>query len=169
MGDIKQVQPVRYFMGVIAASEELLAAALAEAEKKWGAISLKSEVIPFSFTDYYEKEMGPGLLRCWAAFEKPSDPSLLADMKIESNKLEEKFMQDGKRRVNIDPGYVELSKVVLASTKNFSHRIYIGGGIYAEITLLYKGKEFTSLQWTYPDYRSLEADRFLKALRNSLK
>ncbi|MFH1369206.1 MAG: DUF4416 family protein [Elusimicrobiota bacterium] len=169
MGGINAVKPAKLFIGIIASSQEILSSAEKAIEEKWGAIDVKSAVVPFGFTDYYEKEMGKGLLRRWISFEKPVNPDELADIKLQTNGIEGKYAENSQRRVNLDPGYVELSKVVLASTKDFSHRIYIGKGIYAELTLLYKAKDFTALPWTYPDYQSPEAKKFLFACREKLK
>lgn len=172
MGKIKGPKQVKLFMGIIAASREVLAEALKIAEENYGRIDVRSAVIPFTFTSYYEEEMGKNLLRCWVGFEKTISPEGLADIKVWSNSVEDRFCAEGgdMRSINLDPGYLELSKVVLASTKDFSHRIYIGKGIYAEITLLCKGKGgFTGLQWSYPDYQSPEATKFLTELRNTMK
>ncbi len=169
MGKAGTPAKAKLFIGVIAASEDALDRALAAAAEKWGPIDVKSAVIPFDFTDYYEKEMGKGLLRRWIGFSKLIGQDELAPIKAATNGIEAEFAKDGRRAVNLDPGYIELSKVVLASTKDFSHRIYIGKGIFAELTLLYKGKEYISLPWTYPDYKSAEAQKFLIHCRDTLR
>jgi hypothetical protein len=174
MGKIRPAKQVKLFAGIIASGEETLLAAEKELESKLGKISLRSGIIPFDHTDYYEAEMGGGLLRRWVGFEKTRLPSELAPAKVTTNAIEDKFTKNGGRRtgrrVNIDPGYAELAKVVLASTKDFGHRIYIGEGIYAELTLIYcKGEGYKGLPWTYPDYQGKEGGKFLSELRNQLK
>ena len=174
MGKIRPVKQVKLFAGIIASGEAALLAAEKEVETTLGKISLRSEIIPFDHTEYYKAEMGEGLLRRWVGFEKTRFPSDLAPAKVAANAIEAKFAENGGGRtgrcVNIDPGYVELAKVVLASTKDFGHRIYIGEGIYAELTLIYyKGEGYKGLPWTYPDYQSEEGGKFLLALRNQLK
>ena len=122
--------------------------------KYFGKTDFESEIINFNFTRYYQKEMGPNLKRKFISFAKLIDPAGLADIKILTNKIEDKFSINGNRRVNIDPGYIDLAKLILASTKDFAHRIYLSKGIYAEITLFYKGNSFKSRDLTYPDYRT---------------
>lgn len=137
-------------------------------ERKYGKIDIKSEVISFDFTTYYFSEMGCPLKRYWFSFSDLIFPEQLADIKLETNQIERDFSVDGKRRVNIDPGYLALSKLVLASTKDFSHRVYIKDGIYAEVTMRYIKKEFQFLPWTYPDYRTETFIRFISEVRNRL-
>ena len=168
MGKILKPLKVKLFAGLIANSGSIISAAEKLLAKEFGAIDLESPVIPFAFTDYYSEEMGQNLLRKWVSFEKLSQPEDLSRIKVKTNSIEDKFSSGNKRAVNIDPGYVSLSKVVLASTKDFSHRIYLSKGIYAEITLIYKQKEFISLPWTYPDYKSETALKFLSGIRGIL-
>ena len=165
MGKIQKPLKVKLFAGLIAGSENKIAEAEKLLVKNFGAIDFESPVIPFTFTDYYSKEMGANLLRKWVGFEKQASPEELSKTKVKTNTLEERVSKRGPREVNIDPGYITLSKVVLASTKDFSHRIYLSQGIYAEITLLFKQKEFVSLPWTYPDYKSETALKFFLGIR----
>ncbi len=119
------------------------------------------------FTDYYEKEMGKHLYKFFTSFLPLEGEDNLKKRKIESNNLESFFLtKDGKRSVNVDPGYLSLSRIVLASTKNFSHRIYLGEGIFGEVTLIYKKGKFHPLEWTYPDYQSDFAQKFFLSLRD---
>lgn len=124
--------------------------------RRFGEIDFESAVFDFSQTDYYRKEFGPGLLRQFISFKKLIPAERLSKIKNLTNKIERKLSNSGRRTVNIDPGYICLSKLVLASTKDYKHRIYLGGGIYAEITLIYQGKIFVPWECTYPDYRSPE-------------
>ena len=120
----------------------------------FGETDFQSNPMPFTHTDYYQKEFGDGLQRVFISFKKLVSPNVLSKIKVSSNTIEKKLAQKDLRTVNIDPGYLALAKVVLASTKDFYHRIYLDKGIYAEITLLYQQKRFRPLEWTYPDYRS---------------
>jgi hypothetical protein len=131
-------------------------------KKDFGEVLLKSEVLPFIHTTYYNKEMGDDLLRQWCAFDNLVVPDVLADMKHRTN-------ENGGRKVNIDPGFITLSNLILASTKDFSHRIYIGKGIYAEVTFIYKNKAFVPLEWTYPDHQEPKALEFFQKAREILK
>ncbi|MFB3850897.1 MAG: DUF4416 family protein [Acidobacteriota bacterium] len=128
----------------------------------FGKILIKSESFDFNFTSYYEKEMGKNLFKFLVAFENLDTEDKLPVVKLKSDALEKTFLdKTGNRQVNIDPGFLSESRVVLASTKNFSHRIHIGNGIFGEITLLYQNKEFVSLPWTFPDYKSPFIQNFL--------
>jgi hypothetical protein len=89
----------------------------------------------------------------------------LADIKLVTNALEQARAADGRRRVNIDPGYLLLERFVLATGKNYSHRIYLGRGIYADLTLIYRQGAFRALPWTYPDYGGQPIGHFLHVVR----
>lgn len=133
--------------------------------EKFGNIVLESAVIPFDFSAYYDKEMGEGLLREWVLFDTPIKQEKIANIKNTTRVIEREFSIDGNRRINIDPGYITLSKVVLATTKDCAHRIYLKDDIFAEVTLMfYKGK-WQAQQWTYPDYRSDAAMEFFERCR----
>lgn len=165
MGNISLPEQVKLFIGIIAASDNLLSNLETALETRWGKIDFKSPVIPFNFTSYYEKEMGADLLRRWISFDKLISPDQLANIKIISNGIESQFKSSDKRQVNVDPGYLTQAKVVLASTKDFSHRIYLSQGIYAEVTMIYKHNNFVFLPWTYPDYQCDTSITFLKSVR----
>ncbi len=134
----------------------------------FGEILLESRTIPFDFSTYYDEEMGKGLLRKWLLFDNIIPQETIADIKQGTRSIEMKFSVDGKRRVNIDPGYVTLSKVVLATTKDCSHRLYLCNGIYAEITLIYYKGAWKPQKWTYPDYQSETAMEFFKSCRKAI-
>ncbi len=135
---------------------------------KFGEIKDKTEPIEFSFTDYYKEEMGNKIKRFWVAFKEPVYEDQLADIKNFTISVENKFSENGRRTINLDPGYLNLSRLILASTKDFSHRIYLKDGIYGEVTLIYKSKKYTKLPWTYPDYQLSSLHEFLKSVRKSL-
>lgn len=130
-------------------------------------VDLQSNLIKFDFSDYYNEEMGENILRYWISFSPPVVAKQIYKIKIVSNELEQKFFSDENknRKVNIDPGYVEGSKLVLFSTKNYSHRVFLDEGIFAEVTLIYKNKKFNILDWTYPDYRTETALKFFTEVR----
>ncbi len=166
---LKKPLDVKYFVGMIAKNGEIMDKAVKILEKRFGEVEFESNLIPFTHTDYYEKEMGKDLQRKFYSFKPLRSPGELVSLKLFTIEVEKKFMEDDKRTVNIDPGYVELSKVVLASTKNYSHRIYLGEGIYAEVTLYFKNGEFHDFHYTYPDYRTRKYKEFFKKVRESLK
>jgi len=154
MGTAKQPQPVKLIASLFAGHPSLLEAARARLEETFGPIDYQSEHLPFDHTDYYAPEFGPGLVRLILAFARLVDPGHLAAIKRQTNALEAEWLVEGHRQVNIDPGYVSLSKLVLASTKNHAHRLYLADGIYGEVTLHYRDGAFRPWPWTYPDYAS---------------
>ncbi|MEK6790172.1 MAG: DUF4416 family protein [Deltaproteobacteria bacterium] len=159
-------QAVKPVVSIFTGEAPLFKEALSGLIKRLGPVDILSPILPFDHTDYYEKEFGKGLKRRLASFERLIRPDELADVKIFTNGLERTFFAgDGKRRVNIDPGCMALEKFVLASCKGFSHRIYIGRGVYAELTLMYEGSAFVSLPWTYPDYKDERMQAVLRLIR----
>jgi len=125
-------------------------------KRKFGWIDFESGPLDFSCTAYYEKEMGPGLKRQFISFSRLISIQDLYRVKLYTNRLEIKLSNSARRQVNIDPGYMDLAKLVLASTKDYAHRIYLRKGIFGEVTLKYRDNSFTPNDWTYPDYRSKE-------------
>jgi hypothetical protein len=161
--------PVKLIMGLILAREAPVVAIRQELETLYGKIDLETEMSPFVVTRYYEHEMGPALQRRFWSFEALITPDALAGIKRQTNALERTFaMQDGqswRRCVNLDPGYVDLAKLVLATTKDRQHRLYLGQGIYAEVTLRHTRGRFAPWEWTYPDYRTADYLAFFDAVR----
>lgn len=158
MGGVKQVQPVLLFCGVIAAPSVHMADVLQELQAEFGVIDKESVDIPFTFTDYYQPEMGDGLIRKFLSFADLIDPGSLADIKLATNRIEDRHCveRDGVlcRMVNLDPGYLCASRIVLATTKDFAHRIYLREGIYAEVTANFRKDGMTFHPWSYPDFQS---------------
>ena len=169
MGTAADFQPEKLVVGILTAREERggeLASILSE---KWGPVDFASTPVPFDFTDYYAAEMGPSLLRFFVSFERLVDPARLAEIKRETNAIEDLFREEGKRKVNLDPGLLCLSRFVLATTKESSHRIPLAAGIYGEVTLLFEKGRFRPVEWTYPDYRSPEYAAILGEIRGIYK
>jgi len=169
MADVKNPQRVMPIIGLIS-TPALEPGIFAELEGKIGRVVLKSKSIPFCHTTYYNQEMGDELKRQWCAFGNLVMPDSLIELKHMTNTLEKKYLnRQGGRSVNIDPGMVSLGNLILASTKNYSHRVYLGQGIYAEVTLIFRQKQFVPLDWTYPDYREETALEFFAAARDILR
>ncbi|MEO0079335.1 MAG: DUF4416 family protein [candidate division WOR-3 bacterium] len=166
----KAVRPVKLIIGIIAQDDsKLLEAAEQMLGEAFAAIEAQSSTIPFDFTEYYEKEMGKGLIRRWVSCQGTVDPDCLVRTKLKSRELEAAMSNSkGRRRINLDPGILSLNNLILASTKDFAHRIYLGSGIYAEVTLIYRSGRFQPLEWTYPDYRTPTCLEFLAACRRNL-
>lgn len=170
MGTPKEPQPVKLFVALLSHHEELFPSVERNLTTLFGSIESSSGPFPWTATDYYEEEMGPELQRRFVSFAPLISPERLPEIKLRTQGLEENYQWIGterrKRRVNIDPGYLDVGKVVLASTKNASHRIYLGSGIWGEITLLFHSGSFQSFSYTYPDYVWPETLSFLAALRS---
>ena len=157
MGKIRNYNPlVKLIIGFIYKDEAIFIKSKDQLKRKFGRIDFKSDPLDFNHTAYYEKEMGVGLKRRFISFAKPISIQDLYLIKLYTNRLEGRFLNSGVRQVNIDPGYLDLAKLVLASTKDYAHRIYLRKGIFAEVTLSYRNNSFTFNDWTYPDYRSQE-------------
>jgi len=169
----KEQDEVKLFCGLIFSGIETLRKASEKLVRAFGPIEAESDVYPFDHTDYYRSEMGGDLMRKFIAFEQLIPPRKLIEAKIKANQIEKQlFVEIGEelhRRINIDPGYLELSKIVLASTKNYSHRIYLDKGIFAEVTMIRRGNRYRFLQWTYPDYVHPSAMKFFEESRILLK
>jgi len=167
MGSIRGFNPVKLFVGVLVSERSLLGQVEARLASEFGAIDHRSDIIPFDFTDYYTKEMGDTLTRQFFSFESLIAGEQLPQLKLKTNSLEERFaLPNVSRPVNLDPGYIEHAKVVLASTKNFYHRIYLRDGIFAEVTMHFKNNTFQFFPWTYPDYQSRDYLEFFFKLRH---
>ncbi len=156
MGEAKKHPPVKLVVGMISGRKPLFDAAQCELIAQFGPLDYESALMPWEFTDYYSGELGENLGRKFLGFERLIDPERLAEIKSFTNQLEGKFSEGGARRINLDPGYLDSAKLVLATTKNRDHRIYIGQGIFAEVTLHFRGKSFQAWDWTYPDYATPE-------------
>lgn len=169
MAEVKRVVKAKLFCGILAISEELISEISDELVKEIGTIDSTSHIIPFGFTDYYGAEMGDALQRRFVSFEVLIDPSDLIDVKLATNAIEDRHSveRDGKkcRTVNLDPGYINASRLVLATCKDFSHRLYLGKGIYGEITLNFDRKGIIEHPWTYPDFRTKTYQDYFLNLR----
>ena len=157
MGVIRPYVPVRLVMGVLTTHGELHDQVVEILGESYCPVLTESTHTPFSFTDYYDEEMGGNPERYFLVFRDLVDPSRLSDIKIHTNQVEERFATGRGRVVNLDPGLLSAGSLILATTKNRSHRIPLEKGIYAETTLIYYGHQFNALPWTYADYGS---DRF---------
>ncbi len=166
MGQPRSPEPVKIILGMFSVHRELFEQVCRELVPHWGEVDITSELFPFEHTDYYQQEMGKHLLRRFVSFKPLIDSTCLPDYKHFSNLIEKRFAKRNKRRINLDPGYLNFYQLVLASTKNFAHRIYIGKGIFAELTLQYKkGTGWKDLPWTYPDYRDTATKDFFIQVR----
>jgi hypothetical protein len=169
MTAIRQFNPVKLFIGVLVSHSKLIPEVEQRLSAAYGPVDHRSPVIPFDFTDYYETEMGDIIDRVFFSFERLIEADQLPEIKRQTNQFEEAMaplLETVKRPVNLDPGYIELAKVILASTKNFYHRIYLGRGIFGEVTMHFKNNTYQFFPWTYPDYQSKEYQEFFLKMRH---
>lgn len=136
--------------------------------RKYGAVERLSPWYDFDFTTYYEPEMGAPLYRRFIVFKEPVAQEALAAIKLWTNEIENTFCNhNGRRQVNLDPGYLTLERFVLATGKNFTHRVYLRDGIFADLTLVYTKGAFQVLPWTFPDYATETIRSFLGDVRQA--
>ncbi len=159
--------PVKLVISLFMRDKGLIRPAAEALTDRFGGLDLVGPWFPFDFTKYYQVEMGSPLYRRMVAFEKLIPSEHLAQIKVETIKLEQCYLNtDGKRKINIDPGYITQERFVLATAKNFAHRIYLDQGIYADLTLIYTKGSFKPLPWTYPDYQEEKMHDYLERVRN---
>ncbi len=162
-----RVEPVKLVASVFSSDGALIESVLGELEKRFGETDLVSAPLELDSTDYYEAEFGKRLVRRVASFAELIDPGELPGIKLETNALEESYPgEGGARRVNIDPGYVTLERLVLASCKNFTHRVHLARGVYADLTLVFRAGGVLPLEWTFPDYASGTMRGIFKTIRS---
>lgn len=172
MGQVQQVEPVKFVVGILAIEEDLLPTARELITQQLGAIDLCSLIWPFTSTKYYADEMSDTLYRQFVSLSEPANPDRLVDMKLAANCAELADAQSrgrGQRRaINLDPGYITPAKLVLATTKDYSHRLYLDRGVYAETTLQFHVGRWEAWPWTYPDYAEPTYHNFFIQVRKSL-
>jgi len=164
---IHKLSPVKFLFAATFRDAELLADAVSTIVSEVGEIDHKSAVFLFDHTQYYAQEMGQNLSKQFMSFRTLRPFEFLVDLKHILIKLEEHYSTAGNRGVNLDPAYMELGKLVVASTKNFDHRIYLGEGIYGDVQLRYRKGTFVDNPWTYPDYKSAAANAFFHQVRET--
>lgn len=149
-----KVKPVKYFVGALFTDKEILNKSINDLENSFSNVDLESDDFPFDITRYYNKEMGEPIFRRFLSFAKLRSPGEIAEAKLTSNATEDKYRINGNRKVNLDVGYIDCDKVVLASAKYGIHKIYINKGIYADMALHYGKGKFTPYPWAFMDFKS---------------
>lgn len=165
MGQISALRPSKLIIGLIYRDILIKDKTVFVLKKRFGKIDFQGPELDFNYTDYYFPELGAPLKRAFISFQKLLSEEKLADIKVYTNSLEKKISAKGKRRINIDPGFLSLGKLILATTKDQCHRVYLSKGIFAEVTLFYKQKTFNPRPWTYLDYQSREYLEVFNSIR----
>ncbi len=166
MSQIQAPKLAKLVIGLFMKEKSLIVPVSKELTERFGPVDLVSNWLHFNFTSYYKSEMGEPLFRRMLVFKTLIEQDDLAEIKIFTNDIELEYSKNSKRMVNIDPGYILLERFVLATGKNYSHRIYVGKHIYADLTLIYTKGRFQKLPWTYPDYAEQKMLIFLKQVRD---
>jgi hypothetical protein len=168
MGTALEPSSVKLFAGIMYDENLEIGPVVGAMEERCGKTELVFGPIPFSWTDYYAPEMGRRLQKQYRCFSGLVRRDELPDIKLWTNRLEQEYALEGRRQVNIDPGYMARDKLVLATTKDFYHRLYLGKGIYGEVTLHFQKGAFRHFSWTYPDYKDTRVQEFLIKVRAGL-
>ena len=166
MSTPKTPDPAKLVVSIFMKEKVLFDKIFDRLEQVGGPVDIISPWLDFDFTDYYYKEMGSPLFRRLVAFKPLIEQDALAGIKLGTNEIENNHLDGDRRQVNIDPGYLLASRFILATGKEYSHRIYIGKKIYADLTLMYTKQGFKTLDWTYPDYASESIFKFLGNVRD---
>jgi hypothetical protein len=161
----REPDPVKLISSLFSSDSELIDKAMGLLSDKYGPVDWTSPLLVFDRTRYYAREMGWPLQRRFVSFVHLVAADLLPDIKLRTNEVEQGYLCDGDRMVNIDPGYISPERLVLATGKNYVHRVYLSKGIYADLTLVFQRGSFRSLKWTYPDYGSPETIEFFNGVR----
>ncbi|MCY3777890.1 MAG: DUF4416 family protein [Candidatus Aminicenantes bacterium] len=165
MAQVEAVERVKLLVALLWADARSRNAALEQMEIRWGAIDFSGSDHPFDVTDYYQAEMGPSLRRRLVSFSRMIPPETLPEVKLACNRIEEQLARHGRRRVNLDAGYLDHSKVVLASMKFAGQKIHLGQGVYADLMSRYRKGRYRPLEWAFPDFRDGRYDRDLARIR----
>jgi len=165
----KDIPPVKLIAAILFNDESILNKTILKLESKFSPVDFRSEFFSFTQSDYYEPEMGANLQRILISFTDPVAPETLVQAKLIAGQIEEEALSQGKRAVNIDTGYLDLFKLVLASLKGRNNKIYISDGIWADMVLYFKGGEFHPFEWSFPDFKSGIFNSALKKIRENFK
>jgi len=157
------------FTGILYSNQMWYLKAIEHLEGKFGEIAMYSPPIPWDFSEYYKDELGDNIIRRFVFFKNLIEQEQIAEIKIITNQIETLLASGNKRNVNIDPGYLTLAKIILASTKDYSHRIYLKDGIYAEVSVIYKKNRFLPHINTYKDFQDERYMEIFLSARKLLK
>lgn len=167
MGVVRLPKNVKLFAAIMFTDAKWLSEVKSLLTLAWGAVEVESAIFDFIHSEYYAAEMGAALGKQFIVFATTFPPDYLPEAKLLTNEIEQRFLKNGNRQVNIDPGYVSAANVVLATTKNYMHRLYLGKGIYGDVHLKTSNRRLVPNEWTYPDYQTKEALDFFNAVRQA--
>jgi len=164
-----EADDVKLITSLFSAQQDLIDDVMADLVSRFGPSDWTSPILPFDRTRYYAREMGWPLYRRFVSFDNLIRPEQIVDIKLTTNDIEARHLEDGRRRINIDPGYVSLERLILATGKNYTHRVYLAKGIHADLTLIYHKGSFSPLGWTYRDYADPDSIACFNQVRERYK
>ncbi len=165
MSHPREPVPAKIISSLFSPERGCIESVLVQVSEIFGPVDWVSPELFFDRTRYYAREMGWPLYRRFISFERLLPPDRLVEIKLRSNEIEKQYLHEGKRRINIDPGYISPERLILATGKNYVHRVYLSKGIYADLTLIYQKGSFKPVSWTYPDYADPEVIGYLNGVR----
>lgn len=165
----REPDPAQLIMSILISRDSILTSVRQKLEAEFGEIERTVGPLRFDFTSYYEVELGANIKRWLWSFKELVDMGSLVDIKHKTNEIESVHSSGGKRQCNLDPGLMSLWNFVLATGKVNAHRIYLGTGIFADLTLIFRSSSFQPLPWTYPDYASVDMRTILNDFRKDYK
>lgn len=168
MAKVKEISKAKLFIGILYSDENTLKSVINDLIKKYGDIEQESKSYEFNFTNYYENEMGKNLLKKFIVFKELINRDEIADMKIDTNKIEDKYSKNNNRIINLDPGYLTKDNIILVSVKESPYKVYIGKGIFGHLTLIYGNKKWNANERTFPDFKSEKVQEFFLEVRKCL-
>jgi hypothetical protein len=168
MAKVKQVEKAKLFIGILYNNEEILDKVTKELIERYGEIEQESEPYEFNFTNYYENEMSSNLLKKFIVFKDLISRDEIANIKIETNELEDKYSKNNNRLINLDPGYLTKDNIILASVKESPYKVYISKGIFGHLTLIYGNKQWNANERTFPDFKNEKVQEFFLQVRKCL-
>jgi hypothetical protein len=169
MSSVKQYTPAKLVICVLISKLEYKSDLIGILSSVFGESDYQSELMQFTFSNYYDDEMGTPIYRFFISFARLVDPSSIAEIKLKTNSIENNFLENNNRKINIDPGFLFSSKFILATAKDGSYRMPLHSGIYAEITLTYSKNNFQNVELTYPDFQSETYKAILRTIREIYK
>lgn len=165
----REAEDVKLIASLFSPDSGLIEKVIAGLEECFGPTDWRSPGLFFDRTRYYEREMGWPLNRRFVSFSRLIRPEEIVAVKLYTNQVEGGYLREGNRLINIDPGYISLERLILATGKNYTHRIYLSKGIYADLTLVFQRGGFRPLEWTYRDYAAPEAIGYFNDIREKYK
>ncbi|OGW84583.1 MAG: hypothetical protein A2987_05680 [Omnitrophica bacterium RIFCSPLOWO2_01_FULL_45_10] len=169
MGTMRFPDDVKLITGLISNDDSLFQKIRTRLEREFGHVDFESESLTFEHTDYYGDEMGENLKRRFLSFARPIPLKGAHMIKVRTNRFEKDYSLSNRRAINIDPGYLNLSKLVLFTTKDYSHRVHIADAIFAEVALYFKDGTFNPFPWTYPDFKTKDYIDIFNSIREIYK